>query len=107
MTLDLHAPQIQGFFRVPVDDLTARPYLCAAIERVSVPDPVVVSPEDVPAAFADWLANQTGQPIIGGPAGEPPDVVARRTSETTVQSILEQPAYVPARVARSGCYSAC
>src|SRR5881397_79841 len=32
VTLDLHAPQIQGFFRIPVDDLYALPYLCAAIK---------------------------------------------------------------------------
>ncbi|MGH7574134.1 MAG: ribose-phosphate diphosphokinase, partial [Longimicrobiales bacterium] len=31
VTLDLHAPQIQGFFRVPVDDLYAMPVLCQAI----------------------------------------------------------------------------
>ena len=31
VTLDLHAPQIQGFFRVPVDDLYAMPYLCARL----------------------------------------------------------------------------
>src|SRR5262245_62679662 len=29
VTLDLHAPQIQGFFRVPVDDLYDLPVLCA------------------------------------------------------------------------------
>src|ERR687883_321950 len=49
VTMDLHAPQIQGFFRVPVDDLYAMPYLCAAIERASLRDPVVVSPD---AGFA-------------------------------------------------------
>src|SRR3989454_12472920 len=49
VTLDLHAPQIQGFFRIPVDDLYAMPYLCAAIERASLRDPVVVSPD---AGFA-------------------------------------------------------
>ena len=31
VTLDLHAPQVQGFFRVPVDDLYALPVLCEAI----------------------------------------------------------------------------
>ena len=31
VTLDLHAPQIQGFFKVPVDDLYAMPVLCEAI----------------------------------------------------------------------------
>ena len=31
VTLDLHAPQVQGFFQVPVDDLYALPVLCDAI----------------------------------------------------------------------------
>src|SRR5918996_2838466 len=62
VTLDLHAPQIQGFFRIPVDDLYALPVLCAAIERASLRDPVVVSPD---AGFAkrarDW-ANRLHAP---------------------------------------------
>src|SRR5438445_7853996 len=45
VTLDLHAPQIQGFFRVPVDDLYAMPYLCAEIVRKQLPNLVVVSPD--------------------------------------------------------------
>ncbi len=49
VTLDLHAPQIQGFFRVPVDDLYALPVLCDAIRKKNLPDPVVVSPD---AGFA-------------------------------------------------------
>jgi len=32
--------------------------------------------ESVAALFAEWLAQETGQPIIGGPVGEPPSVVA-------------------------------
>src|SRR5271156_6609433 len=31
VTMDLHAPQIQGFFKVPVDDLYAMPVLCDAV----------------------------------------------------------------------------
>jgi len=31
VTMDLHAPQIQGFFRAPVDDLYAVDRLCAAL----------------------------------------------------------------------------
>src|SRR2546428_11983841 len=49
VTVDLHAPQIQGFFKVPVDDLYALPYLCTAIERADLRDPVVVFPD---AGFA-------------------------------------------------------
>jgi ribose-phosphate pyrophosphokinase len=45
VTLDLHAPQIQGFFRIPVDDLYALPILCEAVGRKQLPDLVVVSPD--------------------------------------------------------------
>jgi ribose-phosphate pyrophosphokinase len=41
----LHTPQIQGFFRVPVDDLYALPVLCAEIVRKHLPNLVVVSPD--------------------------------------------------------------
>jgi hypothetical protein len=27
-----------------------------------------IHPDDVPAAFADWLAHQTGEVVVGGPA---------------------------------------
>src|SRR6267142_6787148 len=33
VTLDLHRPQIQGFFRIPVDDLYDQPVLCEEIRR--------------------------------------------------------------------------
>jgi ribose-phosphate pyrophosphokinase len=49
ITLDLHAPQVQGFFKVPVDDLYALPVLCDAIAAKSLSDLVVVAPD---AGFA-------------------------------------------------------
>jgi ribose-phosphate pyrophosphokinase len=45
VTLDLHAPQIQGFFRIPVDDLYALPVLGKEIARKKLSDLVVVSPD--------------------------------------------------------------
>ena len=63
VTLDLHAPQIQGFFRVPVDDLYAMPYLCAAIERASLRDPVVVSPDAGFAKRARSFAQRLDAPL--------------------------------------------
>jgi ribose-phosphate pyrophosphokinase len=63
VTLDLHAPQIQGFFRIPVDDLYALPYLCAAIERAELKDPVVVSPDAGFAKRARRFANRLGAPL--------------------------------------------
>jgi ribose-phosphate pyrophosphokinase len=45
VTLDLHAPQIQGFFRIPVDDLYALPVLCKHIANKRLPNLVVISPD--------------------------------------------------------------
>src|ERR687883_934186 len=80
VTLDLHAPQIQGFFRVPVDDLYAMPYLCAAIERASLRDPVVVSPDAGFAKRARRFAQRLGTPLaiadkVRGGHGETSEVV--------------------------------
>jgi ribose-phosphate pyrophosphokinase len=45
VTLDLHVPQIQGFFHIPVDDLYALPVLCEEIARKQLPNLIVVSPD--------------------------------------------------------------
>ncbi len=45
VTMDLHAPQIQGFFRIPVDNLYALPILCDHIRSLNLPNLVVVSPD--------------------------------------------------------------
>jgi ribose-phosphate pyrophosphokinase len=63
VTLDLHASQIQGFFRIPVDDLYAMPYLCSAIERADLRDPVVVSPDAGFAKRARRFAVRLGAPL--------------------------------------------
>src|SRR2546427_2387621 len=45
VTMDLHAPQIQGFFHLPVDNLYALPLLCKRIQAMRLKDIVVVSPD--------------------------------------------------------------
>lgn len=45
VTMDLHAAQIQGFFKVPVDDLYGLPVLCEAVKKKHLIDPIVVSPD--------------------------------------------------------------
>lgn len=45
LTMDLHAPQIQGFFDVPVDHLFAAPVLLEAVRKMEIPDLVIVSPD--------------------------------------------------------------
>ncbi|HEX6286307.1 MAG TPA: ribose-phosphate pyrophosphokinase [Acidimicrobiia bacterium] len=49
VAMDLHAPQIQGFFRVPVDNLYAISVFCDRIAAEGRDDLVVVSPD---AGFA-------------------------------------------------------
>ncbi len=45
LALDLHAGQIQGFFDVPVDELTAQYLLAQYFVEKRLPRPVVVSPD--------------------------------------------------------------
>ncbi|MCK5155036.1 MAG: ribose-phosphate pyrophosphokinase [Spirochaetales bacterium] len=45
VTLDLHAAQIQGFFRIPVDDLYARPVFCKTVRQMQLTNLIVVSPD--------------------------------------------------------------
>ncbi len=45
VTIDLHAAQIQGFFRVPVDDLHALKVLCDAVVKHNPENLVVVAPD--------------------------------------------------------------
>lgn len=49
VVMDLHAPQIQGFFKIPVDDLYALPVLCERIKTLDLPELIVVAPD---AGFA-------------------------------------------------------
>jgi ribose-phosphate pyrophosphokinase len=45
LTMDLHVPQIQGFFDIPVDHLFAAPVLVDYFEKLDLPDLIVVSPD--------------------------------------------------------------
>jgi ribose-phosphate pyrophosphokinase len=63
VTLDLHASQLQGFFRIPVDDLYARSVLCDAIREETSGDLVVVSPDAGFAKKARRFASQLGAPL--------------------------------------------
>src|SRR5262245_11203483 len=63
VALDLHAPQIQGFFHIPVDALYALPVLCEAIVRKQLPDLVVVSPDTGFAKQARKYASFLGTSI--------------------------------------------
>jgi ribose-phosphate pyrophosphokinase len=70
VTLDLHSPQILGFFKVPVDDLQAIPVLCAHMRGVlgdmAAGELVVVSPDNGFAKKARRYAGQLGSSLAIG-----------------------------------------
>jgi len=45
LIVDLHAPQLQGFFNIPVDHLFASPVLVDHFKKLNLPDLTVVSPD--------------------------------------------------------------
>jgi ribose-phosphate pyrophosphokinase len=45
LVVDLHAPQIQGFFNIPVDHLFASPVLVGHFRELNLPELTVVSPD--------------------------------------------------------------
>jgi len=45
LTMDLHSPQIQGFFSIPVDNLMAAPVIANHIRTLHLEDLTIVSPD--------------------------------------------------------------
>ncbi|HEU5179945.1 MAG TPA: ribose-phosphate pyrophosphokinase [Candidatus Polarisedimenticolia bacterium] len=45
LTMDLHAPAIQGFFDIPVDHLFAAPVIIEHVAKLKIPDLVIISPD--------------------------------------------------------------
>ena len=56
--MDLHADQIQGFFRVPVDHLYAAPVFVDYLKKQNYKDPIVVAPDTGGVVRARFLARQ-------------------------------------------------
>lgn len=60
VTLDLHSAQIEGFFHLPVDHLTAVPTLCDELKGRLAPETVVVSPDSGRVKMAIQFARRLG-----------------------------------------------
>ena len=60
LTLDLHAGQIQGFFNIPVDELTAFPMIADYFRGENLSSPVIVSPDVGGAKPARNVAERLG-----------------------------------------------
>lgn len=63
LTLDLHAPQIQGFFRIPVDQLIAAPLLCEHLAQSSLEDHVIVASDIGEAKDIERYASRLDLPV--------------------------------------------
>ncbi|MYL72349.1 ribose-phosphate diphosphokinase [Halobacillus litoralis] len=84
ISLDLHAPQIQGFFNIPVDQLQGIPILGEYFKTKDIEDLVVVAPNtsglnrvrkmanilDAPLAFIDKRKAEPGEPEVRDVVGE-------------------------------------
>lgn len=66
VTMTLHAPQVHGFFSVPVDHLTAIGELAEHYRSQDLTDAVVVSPDFGNAKTASQFARLLGLPVAAG-----------------------------------------
>lgn len=63
LTMDLHAPQIQGFFDIPVDHLYSSPILVEYFKSKGIDDLVVVSPDIGGVKIARAYAKRLDVPL--------------------------------------------
>ncbi|WP_159620790.1 ribose-phosphate diphosphokinase [Ruania rhizosphaerae] len=66
LTMTLHAPQVHGFFSVPVDHLTALGVLADHFRGQELGDAIVVSPDLGNAKSATQFARLLGLPVAAG-----------------------------------------
>jgi ribose-phosphate pyrophosphokinase len=63
LTMDLHAEQIQGFFRIPVDQLRALPVICRYFREKELDNPVAVAPDAGSARRTAEYAKRLAMPM--------------------------------------------
>ncbi|MFZ8786359.1 ribose-phosphate diphosphokinase [Thermocrinis sp.] len=81
VVVDLHSPQIQGFFNIPVDNLHALGVLYDYLkDKVDSSNTVVVSPDAGGVERARLLANKIGCPIA---------IIYKRRPEPNVAEVLD------------------
>jgi ribose-phosphate pyrophosphokinase len=80
VVVDLHSPQIQGFFNIPVDNLHALGVLYDYLKDKVDGETVVVSPDAGGVERARLLANKIGCPIA---------IIYKRRPEPNVAEVLD------------------
>lgn len=79
LTLDLHAPQIQGYFNVPVDHLFAAPVLVEYFQNNNVKNATVVSPDAGGVERARFFAKRMDAPLA---------IVDKRRIDVNVSEVM-------------------
>jgi ribose-phosphate pyrophosphokinase len=79
LIIDPHAPQIQGFFNIPVDHLFASPVLVDYFKRLSLPNLTVVSPDAGGVERARFFAKKMDSALA---------IVDKRRVEMNVAEIM-------------------
>jgi ribose-phosphate pyrophosphokinase len=64
LAMDLHAPQIGGFPRIPVDQLQIIPTMCEYIEKKGLKNYVVAAPDVGSAKRAEGFARRLDAPMV-------------------------------------------
>jgi ribose-phosphate pyrophosphokinase len=79
LIVDLHAPQIQGFFNIPVDHLFASPVLVDYFRKLALPDLTVVSPDAGGVERARFFAKKINSALA---------IVDKRRVEMDVTEVM-------------------
>src|ERR1700758_1739830 len=79
LIVDLHAPQLQGFFNIPVDHLFASPVLVDEVRKMALPALTVVSPDAGGVERARFFAKKMDSALA---------IVDKRRVEMNVAEIL-------------------
>jgi len=79
LTLDLHAPQIQGYFNIPVDHLFAAPVLVEYFKKKELGPLTVVSPDAGGVERARYFAKKMDAPLA---------IVDKRRIDVNVSEVM-------------------
>jgi ribose-phosphate pyrophosphokinase len=79
LVVDLHAPQIQGFFNIPVDHLFASPVLVDHFRKMQLPSLTVVSPDAGGVERARFFAKKVDAALA---------IVDKRRTDMNVAEVM-------------------
>lgn len=79
LTMDLHVPQIQGFFAIPVDHLFAAPVLVKYFRQLALKNLTIVAPDAGGVERARFFAKKMDTPLA---------IVDKRRDELDVSEVM-------------------